>query len=580
MGNEGRTQGSGPALCSSLAPVYRDDARLLPLIGPGAPFEVEERVIDGIRLRSFVRAPRTILDCFQMGKAHADMTHLVYEDERWSFAQVRDCSLRLARALRASFGVGPGDRVAIAMRNLPEFVLSFWGAALNGAIAVPLNSWWTGPELRYALENCGAKLVFVDPERLERVRGAGQPAGAKLVAVRGEDGDARFDELIRSEPLAEDEIARPGPDDPVTILYTSGTTGRPKGALGTHRGAIANLWNMAFVNAREALLSGRKPAPPRQPATLSAAPLFHIGGAAAIIGGPMGGTKMVLMRKWNVEDALRLAQQEQLTSLGGVPAMARELFEHPRIRELGLDVRSVPMGGSAVPPDLPLRALEIFGKSVQILNGYGLTETTSAVVTNVGFEFAARPGSVGRPNLTADLKVVDADGRELGTGEVGELCMRSPQVVQGYWNDEAGTKAAFVDGWFHSGDVGYVDGEGFVYVVDRIKDVVIRGGENVYCAEVEAVLHDHPAVAEVAIVGLEDRVLGERVCAVVVPRPGHRLQLAELRAFASQRLAAFKCPEALLVIHEELPKTATSKLAKNELRALVRARAAAVERLD
>jgi len=569
----------GGAVCPSLAPVYRDDPRLLPLIGPGAPFEVEEIELDGVPLRSFVRAPRTVLDCFERGKAHAELVHIVYEGERWTFAQVRDRSLRLARSLRGRFGVGRGDRVAIAMRNLPEFAISFWGAVLNGAIAVPLNSWWTGPELHYALENCGAKVALVDPERLERVRDAGKPSGLALVGVRGGRGDASFDELVKGAPLAESEIAQLGPDDPVTILYTSGTTGRPKGALGTNRAAIANLWNMAFVNAREAILSGRTPPAPRQTASLSAAPLFHIGGMSAIIGGPLGGSKMVLMRKWNAEEALRLAQEEQLTSLGGVPAMARELFEHPRIRELGLDVLGVPMGGAAVPPDLPLRALEIFGKGVQILNGYGLTETTSAVVTNVGFEFASHPSSVGRPNLTADLKVIDADGRELGTGEVGELCMRSPQVVRGYWNDEVGTRAAFVDGWFHSGDVGYVDDDGFVYVVDRLKDVVIRGGENVYCAEVEAVLHDHPAISEIAIVGIEDRALGERVCAVAVPRAGAELRLAELRAFAAARLAAFKCPEALLQVADELPKTATHKIAKNELRALVRARGAEIERV-
>ncbi len=584
MSDEGRAVEDGPVLCRSLAAVYRDDPRLVPLIGPGGQFEVEEVTLDGIPMRSFVRAPRTILDCFEMGRAHAQLVHLVHDSERWTFAQVHDRSLRLARALRDEFGVGPGDRVAIAMRNLPEFIVSFWGAALNGAIVVPLNSWWTGPELRYALENAGAKVVFADRERLERVLDGGHPKGVRVVSVRGDGGDDRgddeFDDLVHGAPLAPDEIVRLGPDDPVTILYTSGTTGRPKGALGTNRGAIANLWNMAFVSARAAIISGRASAPPpaRQTATLSAGPLFHIGGVAAIIGGQMGGSKLVLMRKWDVEEALRLAKAEEVTTLGGVPAMARDLLEHPRIGELGLDVRGVPLGGAAVAPDLPLRALAVFGESVQILNGYGLTETTSAVVTNVGAEFAARPDSVGRPNLTADVKVVDPDGRELAPGEVGEICMRSPQVVKGYWNDETATKASFVDGWFHSGDLGRFDDEGYLFVVDRLKDVVIRGGENVYCAEVEAVLQEHPAVTEVAIVGIDDRSLGELVCAVVVVRTGHEVDLASLRSFASARLAGFKCPEALVLVARELPKTATSKVAKNELRALVRAGGTNVER--
>ena len=222
-------------------------------------------------------------------------------------------------------------------------------------------------------------------------------------------------------------------------------------------------------------------------------------------------------------------------------------------------------------------AIEVFGDGIQILNGYGLTETTSAVVTNVGVEFATHLDSVGRPNLTADLRVVDAEGEPLADGEVGEICFRSPQVVKGYWNDDEATKASFHDGWFHSGDVGYVDADGFLHVIDRMKDVVIRGGENVYCTEVESVLHEHPAVAEVAIVGIDDRVMGERACAVVVLRPGTQVDLADLRAFASARLAGFKCPEALHLV-DELPTTATGKVAKAVVRSQVADAADAVER--
>jgi long-chain acyl-CoA synthetase len=494
---------------------------------------------------------------------------------------VRARSLSVARELHASFGVRPGDRVAIAMRNLPEFIVAFWGAALTGAIVVPLNSWWTGPELNYALRDAGAVVAFMDDERLERVIADGRPPGVQLVSVRaqGVDGpDASFDALVHGAPLESSAIAQLGPDDPVTILYTSGTTGRPKGALGTNRAAIANIWNMAFVAARESLIAGRQPGPSRQTATLAAQPLFHIGGVASIIGSPIGGTKLVLMRKWDVEEAMRLAVRERVTGFGGVPAIARQVVEYPGREHLDLDIRTFPMGGAAVPPDLPLRALQAFGDTVQRLNGYGLTETTSAVVTNVGIECAARPDSVGRPNLTADLRVVGSDGEVLDVGEVGELCFRSPQVVKGYWKDDAATRAAFDDGWFHSGDVGYVDDDGFVHVVDRIKDVVIRGGENVYCVEVEAVLHDHPDVVEVAVVGLPEPVMGERVCAVVVARPGADVTLAQLRAFAAERLAGFKCPEAL-ALTDELPKTATGKVAKNVVRDQLADASAAVERM-
>jgi long-chain acyl-CoA synthetase len=503
-----------------------------------------------------------------MGQAHADRVNIVYGDERLTFAEVRRKALSLARELRSTFGVEAGDRVAIAMRNLPEFVIAVWGAVLAGAIVTPLNSWWVGAELAYALDDAAVKVAFLDGDRVGQLLDRGRPADLTLVGVRTDEGDLAIDDLTTGPPIEPEAIVRPGPDDVIAVLYTSGTTGRPKGALITNRGMMANLWNMAFGSARESLISQRPPAPDAQPSTLSAGPLFHIGGMTAIFGAPMGGVKMVMMYKWDLEEALRLAKQEELTTFGGVPAMVRQILDRPGVEDLGLSFRAFPMGGSAVPPDLPVRAVERFGHGIQLLNGYGLTETTSAVVTNIGEEFVSHPDSVGRPNLTADVKVVSPDGRPLGIGEVGEICFRSPQVVKGYWNNEAATAASFVDGWFHSGDLGYVDDEGFVYVVDRLKDVVIRGGENIYCAEVEAALFEHPAVAAVAVVGIEEQAMGERVCAVVVARPGTHLDLVELRDFATSRLAGFKCPEALLIT-EALPETATGKIDKKAVRTIV-----------
>ena len=554
-----------------MAPVYRDDARLEALIGPGGPFEVEHVVVDGVPLRSFIRAPRTIVDVFRMSRTHEDRVHLVFEAERLTFRDVRRQAMSLARELGDRYQVSQGDRVALAMRNFPEFIIGFWAAALLGAIVVPLNGWWTRSELVYAVDDAAARVVIADEERLERLarpRGGG-PGGTQLIAVRTASperyGSVPLDVLTAGEALNDDDFAALAPDDPVTILYTSGTTGRPKGALGTNRGTIANLMNMAFAGARESVLSGRGAPPPRQGATIAAQPLFHIGGIASIVGGAMSGSKMVLMRKWSLDGVLALAQSEQVTTLGGVPTLFRQIVDRPGVGDLGLDVRSVPMGGASVSPDLPRKALEVFGDSIQILNGYGLTETTSAVVTNVGTEYAEHPDSVGRPNLTADIRVEGANGDVVGVGVVGELCFRSPQVVKGYWNLPDDTEASFVAGWFHTGDLGYLDEDGFVYVVDRLKDVVIRGGENVYCAEVEAVLIEHPLVAEVAVVGLGEEVMGERVCAVVVPRQGSAVDLGDLRDFAARRLAAFKCPEALCLV-QELPLTPTGKMAKIELR--------------
>ncbi len=548
--------------------LYSGDPKLQPLLGPGAPFELEDIVLDGVPLKSFLRAPRTIVDMFQAAKAHADLDHIVFEEERLTFADVRGQALAVAARLKADYGVGVGDRVAIGMRNFPEFVAGFWSAAVLGAIVVPLNAWWTGPELQYALADCGAKVVFADGERVERLQSVGSEV--PVIGVRGAQGPGvtAFEELAAGPALDESEFAVLGPDDPVTILYTSGTTGHPKGALGSNRATIANLLNMGFGFARELILSGRSPGAAVQAAAIGSGPLFHIGGIASIVGGAMSGSKMVLMRKRGTAAALDLAVRERVTSLGGVPAVAQEILDFPGIEKFDLQIRSFPMGGAPVPPRLPRRVREVFGESVQMFNGYGGTETTSAVVTNVGAEYDAHPNSVGRPNLTAELRVLGPDGAALAVGEVGELAFRSPQVVKGYWNNPAATQDSFVDGWFRTGDLGYVDAEGYVYVVDRLKDVVIRGGENVYCAEVEAVLVDHPGIEDVAVIGLADDAMGERVCAVVVPRLGADVKLAELRAFASGRLAAFKCPEALWIT-DELPRTATDKVSKGELRARV-----------
>ncbi len=552
---------------------YQADPRLRPLLGPGGPFEVADLVLDGVAVRSFVRAPGTLVDCFQRMQVHSDDVHLVFEETRLTFSEVRRQALGVGRRLGSDFSVGPGDRVAIAMRNYPEFVVGFWAAVTAGAIPVLLNAWWTGPELRYALTDAGARVVIADAERIERLSdtGDGQPPcpviGVRAAAVSRADvpGYAAFEDLGQGPGLDPADLPSPEPDEVATMLYTSGTTGFPKGALITHRNIIASTMNMAFSIARHYVLAGHSPGPARQPASISSAPLFHIGGLGAIAGTALSGGKIVLMRKWDVEEYLRLAQQEDATSLGGVPTTARQILEHPEAGRLRGRVLSCPLGGAAVPPDLPLRAREVLGESVAIFNGYGSTETTSAVVTCVGEEYATRPGSVGRPNLTADLRVEDAGGQPLPVGQVGELCFQSPQVVKGYWKDPASTKVAFANGWFHTGDLGFVDPDGYVYVVDRLKDIVIRGGENVYCAEVEARLFAHPAVADAAVIGVPDRVMGELVGAVVVPRPGHTVTLEDLRAFAADSLAAFKLPEVLYVV-PEIPKTPTEKTDKRQLR--------------
>jgi long-chain acyl-CoA synthetase len=553
------------------APDYLADPRLAGMLGPGAPFEVTQRDCEGVPLRCFVNAPRTLVDVYRAAAGHDPNECLVYENERLTFGDVRRQAAALALRLREDHDVRPGDRVAVAMRNLPEFVSIMWAAALLGAILVPLNAWWRGPELERALDEADAKVVFADVERSERLASVGSLHATIGVRSGGSSGVAAVDlaDLAAGEVLSPDEYANPEPGDVASILYTSGTTGRPRGVVITHRGTIANVMNMMFMRARDMVLTGRFPSGSGvAPAGLLTTPYFHVGGLASAVGAGLTGVKTVLLRKWDVDEAMRVVERECITGMGGVPIIAREMLEHPRAAALAGQVTSFSVGAASVPPELPRLAQEVLGESVQIFNGYGATETTSGVVSNVGADYVAHPASVGRLNPTTELRIESADGRSLPADEVGELCVRSPQTALGYWQNPEATAESFSDGWFRTGDLGYIDRDGFVYVVDRVKDVIIRGGENVYCAEVEAVLFEHPSVLDVAAVAIPDDAMGERVCAVVVPRAGATPLLDDLRAFAAERLAAFKCPEALFVV-DDVPRTATGKIAKPLLRRTV-----------
>lgn len=552
--------------------IFLDDPRMQPLIGPGGPFEYEEIELNGVPLRSFVNAPKNLIQVFQMNKAFKELIYVVNEGERYTFQEIRDESIALAFSLKHQFGVEKGDRVAMVMRNYPEFITVFWASILLGAIAVPLNSFWTGYELKVVINDCTPKVVFADAERLARIQTEDMKTiNSTFVAVRTDrnswDG-VHYGDLVAGPHLGENEFGILEPDDPVCLMYTSGTTGKPKGALTTSRAQIANVMNGAFMGAREMVISGRTPAEPRQSVGIQAMPIFHVGGVGATVMGSMMGSRVVMFGKWNVKAYLELAEQEQATNIGGVPTMIRQIVEYPDLGKYKLSLLGAGGGGAAIPPDLPLKIIETFGEHMVVGNGYGLTETTAAVVTNNGREYLEHPTAVGRVNLTADIRICDPNGEPLPVNEKGELCFRSPQVALGYWNNPDATAVAFTDGWFHSGDLGYVDEDGFVYVVDRIKDVVIRGGENVYCVEVEATLIEHPAVADVTIVGIPDETLGERVCAVVATQPGATVTAQDLKAFTARRLAAFKCPEHYLFV-SEIPQTATGKHAKNLIRELV-----------
>ena len=532
------------------------------LTGPGGDFEMTDAVVRGTAMRVYAKPLRTLRDAALVSAFHGDADFLVYEDYRCTFAEHQRIVAGLARALREEYGLTSGDRVAIVMRNFPEWVPIFWATQVAGLVAVPLNAWWSEDELRYGMTDSGAKLVFADPERAALL-----DREVPIVEVRGGepgDGVRAWDELLAGLP----QDAPPPevviePDDDSTILYTSGTTGRPKGAVATHRNHVTNLLNTvvsrkigtAITNG--GTLTDPDPNDP-QPGVLLTFPMFHIAGITVLCFATLAGAKLATLYRWDRERAAELIRDHQLTSAAGVPTVMRDLVENGDVVR-GLD--GVTMGGAPIPPDLVERIGRL-GSSAS--SGYGLTETTSTVVGNSGDDYQERSNSVGKPVPGAEIRVVDpATGDDLGDGEIGELWFRGPNVVRGYWNLPEATAESFVDGWFRTGDLGYVDDD-WVYVVDRLKDVVIRGGENVYCAEVEAALHEHPAVADVAVIGLPHPTLGEEVAAVVNLKT--TADAEELRAHVRERLAGFKVPAHVVVREDPLPRTPTGKVLKRRLR--------------
>jgi long-chain acyl-CoA synthetase len=557
------------------------------LTAPGSRFEMEEVVIRGLRTRCWKHAPATLRDVLTTGRLYGNRDFLVYEDERIGFESFWRASSAIAREL-VSRGVGKGDRVAVIMRNLPEWAAAFYGAAVIGAIVTPLNAWWTGSELEFGLVDSGAKIAFADAERLERIaehlvncpaleriyvsRYADElphPIVARLEAVTGAAGVWLH---LPDRSLPDVMLA---PDDDVTILYTSGTTGRPKGALGTHRNMNSNIMAAGFSAARNFLRRG-EPVPVLDPLTapprsaLLSVPFFHATGSFAVLNPALfSGAKLVLMRKWDVEAALQLIESEKISQAGGVPTIAWQLLEHPARKKYDLSsLESVAYGGAPSAPELVRKIMNSFPRSLPG-NGWGMTETSATCTHHSGEDYEHRPGSCGPPVAVCDLKIVGADGQTLPVGEIGELWARGPNIVKGYWNRPHDTAETFVDGWVRTGDLANLDEEGFCTIVDRAKDMLIRGGENIYCVEVENVLYEHPAVMDAALVPVPHHTLGEEPAAIVHLKPGHCTTEAELRAFVAGRLAAFKVPVKIVFWPETLPRNANGKIMKSELKRTV-----------
>ena len=545
------------------------------LTAPGAPFEIKNVEVRGVSLRTFKNAPPSIRELWLSTAPYGAREYLVYENERLTYAQAHAQTAAIANWLFKE-GVKPGDRVAIAMRNYPEWMLIYWACVSVGIAVVGMNAWWVTDELEYALKDSAPKVVFADEERLARIlERPAVAAQSKLVGVRVKSlppGVVAYKDVIATGGTL--PAVQVDPDADACIFYTSGTTGNPKGAQLTHRGCVSNLFNMMFSGQVQALATARGTgvapdpnAPVPVPIALLTTPLFHVTanncGAYATTA---AGGKMVLMYKWDAGEALKLIERERVTAMSGVPVMSRELLTHPDFAKTDTaSLMSLGGGGAPLQPDL-VHKIDSQVKTARPNTGYGMTETCGIITSVAADFFVDKPASVGPAMPSFEAKCVDDDGKTVAPGEVGELWVKGAPVIKGYINRPEATAESITDGWLHTGDVARVDEDGFIYIVDRKKDMVLRGGENVYCAEVEACMHHHPAVAECCVFGVPDARLGEEVATAIVLRPGQKVTADELRAHLAAHLSKHKIPRYFWFLTESIPRNASGKFLKRQLR--------------
>lgn len=546
---------------------------------PGQPHELVEQTIAGRRVKVFKHAPRSLRALYEQTATDAEF--IVYQHERYSYAQVWAQAGRIGHLLVHGYGVQPGDRVAIAMRNYPEWMLAYTAVTAIGAVAVAVNAHWQADELHYGLLDCGATVLLADRERLERLARAPDIPGLRVLAVRAAAAElpaglaARLSLAdLRQQMDALGEVAMPAvdvaADAPAMILYTSGSTGHPKGVLTTHRQTLAAIlsWELDRVaGERMAAAAGIAPAEPGgPPGALLASPLFHVMGLNVhFLSSHRLQRKLVAMYRWDPEEAARLIAAERLDAVSATPAMTHDLVRVAREGRHDLSsLRAVGGGGAARAPE-QVRQIDAAFAAAAPNTGWGMTETGGIGVGISGADYLTRPASSGRCSAVLALKIVDEAGQAVPAGERGELLVRGASVFEGYWRRPDANAQVFVDGdWFRTGDVALIDDEGFLFIVDRIKDLIIRGGENIGCGAVEAALLLHPQVHEAAVYAVPDERLGEEVGATVHGDPG--LDADALRAFLAEHLAAFEVPRHLAISAEPLPRTPSGKILKRRIR--------------
>ncbi|MDX1464282.1 MAG: class I adenylate-forming enzyme family protein [Halomonas sp.] len=542
----------------------------------GAPFELTEVAVAGQSLPAYRHAPASLPALLNEGRRHGDAIFMIYRGDRWSFARFFAEVDALAGWWHAR-GVAPGERIAIAMRNRPEWAVAFTAAALLGAVPAPINSFGLGNELRQAVEDLAPRWLCCDSDRLARLEG--DPGVADCAVLRlGEPvteapGVAVHDyaDAVATLAAAPPEVA-PDPDDPALILFTSGATSRAKGVLSTQRAVCQAMMNIDFIGALSGMSSPETVARIQQsgltPTTLTAVPLFHVSGLhAQLLSALRHGRRLVFLHRWEPREALALMREEGVTQFNGAPSMVRQLineaeFDAPEVQS---SLMALGFGGAGLSEDLIDSVLaRLPNKMLGI--GFGMTETNGVGAAISGDLFAANPRSAGLISPLMALRVTSPDGTALPHGEVGEICLRGVSLMREYWGNPRATRETVVDGWLHTGDLGYRDEEGFLYVVDRLKDVINRSGENIAAAEIESCLMTHPAVVEAAVFGVPDPEAGEAVIATVSVLDDEAIDAETLRAHVAASLAGYKVPAEIVVRQQPLPRNPAGKLIKRRLK--------------
>lgn len=532
------------------------------LLSPGSPFELAEEVVLGENMQVYKTRARSLREILEGSAAHGDKDYIVFSDgRRWSYREHLADVASVAAALRECYDIQKGDRVAILAANAPEWILTYWATVSLGAVVISMNGWWAGDEIRYGLDLAKPKLLLVDRRRMERLAEMEGDVGLPVVCFEDDFESLRTfakGTALPTEPIEE--------DDPCLLLFTSGTTGRPKGALVSHRTLIAFTMSSFFIGARRSLT---EPPVGEPGATLAPFPLFHLSGTmGSTTAGLAGGVTSVWpMGRFDPARIIELTLEENITSWSGATTHVFRLIDHPDIEKLDTSrFSSVGVGGSASTPELLRTIAKRFPQLANSVgSGYGSSETGGLVSYANNQMLREAANCVGPPLPTVQIKIVDEAGLEVPPGEAGRVCVRSPLVMLEYLNNPKANEENFLPGrWIDSGDLGRLL-NGMLHIESRMRDMIIRGGENIYPAEIENRIELHPDVAEVAVHGVDDRELGQRVKAVIVPNEGATPSEESIREFCAKSLAYFKIPEFIEIRSEPLPRNASGKIMKHVL---------------